>query len=409
MNIAWILARRIHSGEGGNRMPAAVKMAVAGVALGIGVMILSVAIFIGFKQEVGDKVVGFGGHVVISNFDDNVSYESEAISVSGGVVERLQSIAGVRGISTYATKPGILKTDEDFQGVVLKGVSENYDWHFLSGHLVEGTTDSVGIGGGILLSRELSNLLRLGIGDGFLMYFVGENVKVRKFIVRGIYETGFVDFDRLFVLGSLDVVQGINGWTADEVSGIEILTDDFDKLDKVKWDVEEAFNGMRDERGNTFYVRSIKEIYPAIFGWLDVLDMNIVVILLLMLAVSGFTMIAGLLILILERTQMIGLLKGMGMGNAALRRTFLYVAFFLIGRGIFWGNLIGVGLCLIQKYGKVFPLEPSVYYLDAVPISLNLLWWIALNVGTLLITMAMLFGPSYLITRISPCRAIRFE
>jgi lipoprotein-releasing system permease protein len=409
MSVEWLFARRIYSGDGDEGLPAAVGMAVAGVALGLGVMILSVAIFVGFKQEVGEKVVGFGGHVVVSNFDSNVSYESEAISVRGGMIEQLWKVQGVRSASAYATKPGILKTDEDFQGVVLKGVGEGYDWDFFGGHIKEGSPDSIGLDGGILLSRALSDLLLLGMGDDFLMYFVGKGVKVRKFVVKGIYETGFADLDRLFVIGGLDVVQGLNGWEADEVSGVELLAEDFGQLEKVKWDVEEAVGGKRDERGNTYYVRSVKDIYPSIFGWLDVLDLNVVVILLLMVAVSGFTMIAGLLILILERTQMIGLLKGLGMRNGSIRRTFLYVSLFLIGRGMLWGNLVGVGACLIQKYTGLIPLDPDIYYLDAVPIALSLTWWALLNAGTLLVTMAMLLGPSCLITRITPSQAMRFE
>jgi lipoprotein-releasing system permease protein len=386
-----------------------VKLSVAGVALGLGVMILSASIFIGFKREVGEKVVGFGGHVVVSNFDSNVSYEAEAISVGGGVLERLRGLAGVSSAASYATKPGILKTEEDFQGVVLKGVGEGYDWDFFGRHVKAGSVDSVGIDGGVLLSQSLSDMLRLGVGDGFLMYFVGQGMKVRKFTVRGIYETGFADLDRLFVLGGIETVQSLNGWEADEVSGVELLSADFGELEKMKSEVEASVGGHRDERGNTYYVRSVQDLYPSIFGWLDVLDLNVAVILALMVAVSGFTMIAGLLILILERTQMIGVLKGMGMSNGSIRRTFLYVSFFLIGKGMVWGNLVGVALCQVQKYTGLVPLDPEIYYLDAVPISLSMPWWLLLNVGTLVVTMSMLLGPSCLITRIRPSRAIRFE
>jgi len=414
MNFEFYIAKRIHSAKDGSRevTPPAVRIAIIGIALGLAVMILSVAIVVGFKKEVRNKVIGFGSHIQITNFDSNTSYESTPIAVSDSLLSALRAYPGIRHVEAFATKPGILKTDTDFEGIILKGIDRDFDWTFFRENLKEGdilqlpedkrSTD-------VLISRYLADRLGLKLGDSFLTYFVQEEVRARKFTITGIYETGFQDYDKLFVLADIRQVRRLNGWDDDQVSGLELLVEDYDRLDQTTEDLYFDLAETQDRNGNSLYVRSIKELNPMIFSWLDVLDINVVVILVLMMAVAGFTMISGLLIIILERTNMIGILKALGESNASIRRIFLYVAFFLVGKGMLWGNIIGIALCLIQSATHVIALDPAVYYLDAVPIDLSLTSLILLNIGTLAASMLMLLGPSYLIMRIEPAKSIRFE
>ena len=389
MSLEYFIAKRIYFSKEGDRQatPPVVRIAMIGIALGLAVMILSVAIVIGFKKEIRNKVIGFGSHIQITNFDNNASYESTPIAVSDTLLEHLKTFPGITHVEGFATKPGILKTDSDFQGIVLKGVGRDYDWTFFRNNLKEGElfilpTDKVSTD--VLLSRYLANLLGLKVGDSFLTYFVQDEVRARKFRITGIYETGFVDYDKLFVIADIRQIRRLNGWAPDEVSGLELQVDDYDHLDRVAEDLYFDIAEKQDRNGNTYYTRSIKELNPMIFDWLEVQDINVVVILILILAVAGFTMISGLLIIILERTNM-------------------------IGKGMIWGNVIGIVLCLVQSYFRVVKLDPSVYYLDAVPIDLTVFSIVLLNIGTLAAAMLMMLGPSYLITKIHPAKSIRFE
>lgn len=414
MNLELFIAKRIHFSKEGNRQvtPPAVRIAIIGIALGLAVMILSVAIIVGFKKEVRNKVIGFGSHIQITNFDNNASFESTPIAISDSLLEGLRSFPDIRHVEAYATKPGILKTDSDFQGIILKGIDADFDWTFFRNNLKEGEVFTVQprkTTNQVLISRYLSDLMKLGVGDSFLSYFVGEDIRARKFHISGIYETGFEDYDKYFILTDIKQVRRLNGWEKDQVSGLELLVDDYDRLDSITEDLYFKLAEQQDRTGNTYYARSIKELNPMIFEWLNVLDVNVVVILILMLAVAGFTMISGLLIVILERTNMIGILKALGQTNASIRKIFLYISFFLIGKGMLWGNVIGIILCLIQSHFRIISLDPSIYYLDAVPIDLNLLSLFLLNAGTLCAAMLMMLGPSYLIMKIDPAKSIRFE
>jgi len=414
LNLELFIARKIHFSKEGNRQvtPPAVRIAIVGVALGLAVMILSVAIVIGFKKEVRNKVIGFGSHIQITNFDNNSSYETTPIAVSDSLLQALQEFPGIKHIEGYATKMGILKTDSDFQGVVLKGIDTDYDWSFFRNNLKEGellTIDPKKTSTDVIISRYLSDLLGLKLGDSILTYFVQEDVRARKFNIVGIYETGFMDYDKLFVLADIKQIRRLNGWEKDEVSGLELLVDDYDKLDQIAEDLYFNLVEKQDRHGNTYFTRSIKEMNPMIFNWLDVLDVNVVVILILIFAVAGFTMISGLLIIILERTNMIGILKALGENNVSIRKIFLYISFFLIGKGMLWGNVVGIAICLIQSHFRIIKLDPSIYYLDAVPIDLSIVSLILLNIGTLCASMLMMLGPSYLITKIDPAKSIRFE
>ncbi len=392
--------------------PPVIRIAMIGIALGLAVMILSVAIVIGFKKEIRNKVIGFGSHIQITNFDNNASYESSPIAASDTLMEYLAAFPGITHVEAFATKPGILKTDSDFQGVVLKGVDNHYDWSFFRKNLKEGTVPDFSggkVSTDVLLSAYLAHLLNLKLGDSFFVYFVQEPVRARKFHIVGIYETGFVDYDKIFLLADIRQIRRLNGWDDDEVGGLELQIADYGKLDMVAEAVYFDMIERCDRQGNTYYARSIKELNPMIFDWLAVQDINVVVILVLVLAVAGFTMISGLLIIILERTNMIGVLKALGESNARIRHIFLYIAFFLIGKGMIWGNVVGILFCVIQAYFHVVKLDPAIYYLEAVPVDLNVLTLLWLNMGTLAASMLMMLAPSYLISRIEPARSMRYE
>lgn len=414
MNLELFIAKKIHFSqkEGKRTSLPAIKIAITGIALGLAVMILSLAIIIGFKKEIRNKVIGFGSNIQITNFDRNSSFETEPIAINDSLLAMIKQFPGVRHISPFSTKPGILKTETDFQGIVLKGVDQTYDWTFFRDNLKEGALpsfDGKRASTDILMSQHMANLLKLKVGDSFLTYFVQDNVKARKFHITGIYDTGFVDYDKLFVITDIRQITSLNDWEKDEVSGYEIMIDKFDNLDLVTEELDEALDEETDKSGNSYYVRSIKELNPEIFAWLDVLDINVVVIIILMLTVAGFTMISGLLIIILERTNMIGILKALGESNANIRKIFLYVSFFLISKGMLWGNIIGIALCLLQSRFNIVSLDPETYYLNSVPIDLNITAWLLLNIGTLIVSMFMMLAPSYLITKIAPAKSIRFE
>jgi len=414
MNLELFIAKKIHFSKEGDKQvtPPAVRIAMIGIALGLAVMILSVAIVIGFKKEVRNKVIGFGSHIQITNLDSNISYETSPIAVNDTLLSDLSKTAGISHVERFATKPGLLKTDSAFQGIVLKGIGEEYDWTFFRKNLRAGKVFTVTPdkrGTDVIISKYLADRLHLKVGDGFLTYFVQENVRARKFTISGIYETGFLDYDKLFVITDIKQVQRLSNWEEDQVSGLELQVNDYANLDSISEQLYFTYSEKLDRNGNTYYVRSIKDLNPMIFNWLDVLDINVVIILVLMMAVAGFTMISGLLIIILERTNMIGILKALGHDNQGIRKIFLYISFFLIGKGMVWGNVIGIGLCLIQAKFQPISLDPSIYYLDAVPVDLNILTWVLINIGTLAAAMLMMLGPSYLITKIDPAKSIRFE
>ena len=375
-------------------------------------MLVAVCIIVGFKKEVRAKVVGFGSHIQVTAFDSNNSYEQTPIAFSDTLASILTSNNAISHIQEYITKPGIIKTDDDFMGVVLKGVTERYDWAFFRKNMVEGEVIQPGdttTGNRAILSREIADKLQLKMGDSFSCYFVQEPVRARRFTIAGIYETNFEEYDKLYVITEKEVLASLNGWEKDMVSGIELLVKDYDNLDRTTQDLFFTLASHSDRFGNNLYTRSIKDINPMIFNWLNLLDMNVWVIIILMLVVSGFTMISGLLIIILERTNMIGMLKSMGARDFSIRKVFLYLSAFLIGQGMLWGNVIALLFCFLQDRFQLLKLDPATYYLSSVPVDLNLLYILLLNAGTLLVTLLMMVGPSYLVARITPARSIRFE
>lgn len=415
MDWKLFVARRIYRSKEGNKEVSkpAVLIATWGIAVGLAVMILSVAVVVGFKHEVREKVVGLGSDITVTNFDAQKSYETVPVVAGDSLLDVLRSVEGVKHVQRYSTKPGMIMTDDNFLGMVLKGVASEYDWTFLKKHLLEGEIPAFSDTASTnrtLISRTIANKLRVQTGDKLYTYYIeGENVRARRLEIAGIYQTNFTLYDDLFLITDLYTVNRLNSWKPDQVSGVELEVTDYELLEAVKEVVREKVDMQTDRYGNTYYTQTVVDSNPQIFAWLDLLDMNVWVILILMTGVAGFTMISGLLIIILERTNMIGVLKALGADNLAVRKVFLSFSVFLIGRGMLWGNVIGLAFVVIQSYFRIFKLDPTTYYVDCVPVEFNLWWWLLLNVCTLIVSVLMLIGPSYLITRIHPAKSIRFE
>lgn len=415
--MSWKLfvARRIYRSKEGEKEVSkpAILIATWGIAIGLAVMIVAVAVVVGFKHEVRDKVVGIGSDITITNFDDRKSYETVPVVAGDSLLDALRSMEGVKHVQRYSTKPGMIMTDDNFLGMVLKGVAQEYDWSFLKEHLQEGEipafTDSVSTNR-TLVSRTIANKLNLKLGDKLYTYYISaENVRARRLEVAGIYQTNFSIYDDMFLLTDLYTVNRLNAWKEDQVSGVELEVADADRMEDTKEAIRAEVDMLKDRYEGTYYTQSVEENNPQIFAWLDLLDMNVWVILILMTGVAGFTMISGLLIIILEHTNMIGVLKALGADNLAIRKVFLSFSVFLIGRGMLWGNLIGLAFVVLQSQFRIFKLDPSTYYVDSVPVEFNLWWWVLLNVCSLLASVLMLVGPSCLIAHIHPAKSIRFE
>jgi lipoprotein-releasing system permease protein len=385
---------------------------VAGIALSLAVMVIAAATVTGFKNEIRNKIIGFGSHVQIINFDSNNSFETEPVSKNQSFLPLLNDIPGVRHIQVFATKPGIIKTSADIQGAIVKGIGSDFDWSFFKQNLVDGkifrVSDSTRTDQ-VLISRYLSSLLKLNVGDRFAMYFINDRPRGRSFQVSGIYQTSLVEFDKQFILADIGHVQRLNNWDSSQVSGFEILINDYRELNRITYEVFSIAGTSFSENGSKLRIISIRDKYPQIFDWLGLIDKNVWVLLGLMLIVSAFNMMSGLLIIILDRTSMIGILKAMGMNNKGLRSIFLYQSFYLMMNGLFWGNVIGIGLCLLQYYFKFLKLNPESYFLSYVPVHFNLTHLVLLNIGTLLITLSTLLLPSMTIARINPASTIRFD
>jgi len=318
----------------------------------------------------------------------------------------------VSHVQRYATKAGVFRTDDDFMGYVLKGVGEDYDLSFYAQYLQEGElpqfSDSVA-SGKILISREIASKLQLGVGDRVDSYCLQGNMRARRYTVAGIYQTGFSEYDRVFALTDLKAVQALNRWKPDQVTGVEVMLTGFDEVEPMNWELGSLLDRTQDSYGEQYFVQSVTDLNPGLFAWLDVLDMNVLLILVLMVGVAAFTMISGLLILIIERTQFIGVLKALGASNGMVRKTFLYLAMLIIGKGMLWGNVVGLALCALQKFTRFVTLNPQDYYLDCVPIEFNWPLIVTVNVVMFVLSVLILIVPSHLISRIYPTKAMRFE
>jgi lipoprotein-releasing system permease protein len=414
MNLPYFIAQRLIKGrrEGTSFSRPINIIAIIGIATGLAVMILAVAILTGFKQQIREKIVGFGSNIQIVNFDSNLSFETVPIHQGQEFIPKIMKIPGIKHTQVFATKAGIIKTGEDIQGVVLKGVGSDFDWSYFGSNMTDGsvfTVTDTARTDKVIISKQISDMLRLRTGDSFAMHFVQDPPRMRKFTVSGIYETSLEEFDKMYVFCDIGHIKRLNGWKDDQVSGFEIFIDDFDKLDQMTLAVKDAIGYRLYEDEEKFKVTNIREKYPQIFDWLNFQDINVIIIIVLMLVVAGFNMISGLLILILEKTNMIGILKALGSQDITIRRVFLYQAAYLIGKGLLWGNLVGIGLAFLQLQTGFVTLDPSSYYIKTVPVNLELTHILLLNAGSMAAILFMLLVPSKLISRITPVKAIRYD
>lgn len=415
MNLPLFIARRINGSEGQRREVSrpAIRIATIGVAIGLAVMIITVSVVFGFKHTIRDKVVGFGSHIQVENYMAQQLSAPVPISISDSLMKVMKQLPGIRHVERYALTQGILKTDDDFLGVAFKGVGSDYDTTFLSEHIVEGKMPKFSDGQSkypLLISRMMADKLQLKAGEKVYAYFIGnDDVRARKFTITGIYETNMTQFDQSLCFTDYNVPIRLNGWETDQCSGAELLVDDFDQLDMVAEEVVGKVNRQTDKYGAIITSQTICEAHPHVFQWLELLDINVWIILALMICVAGFTMISGLLIIILERTQMIGILKALGMRNSTVRHTFLWFAAFIIGRGMLVGDIIGIGLVVLQQQTGFIHLDPASYYVDTAPMELNIPIIVLLNVVTLLVSLFVLIAPSFLISHIHPARSMRYE
>ena len=415
MNLPLFIAHRIYSSDGQRREVSrpAIRIATLGVAIGLAVMIITVSVVLGFKHTIRDKVVGFGSHIRIENILTEQTASPTPICISDTLKRNIKAIPGVRYIAPYAMTQGILKTDSDFLGVIFKGVGKDYDLSFLKQHLVSGKMPEFNDEESsyqLLISQQTADKLVLKAGDRVFSYFIGnDDVRVRKFTVAGIYQTNMNQFDQLLCFTDYQVPIRLNGWEKDQCSGAELMVNDFERLEETARQVQHLITRNVDRYSETFTSQTIYESYPQIFTWLDLLDINVWIILALMVCVAGFTMISGLLIIILERTQMIGLLKALGARNSTVRHTFLWFAAFIISQGLLLGDLIGIGIVVLQQQTGFVKLDPASYYVDTAPMELNIPIVVALNVATLLISIFVLIAPSFLVSHIHPAKAMHFE
>lgn len=415
MNLPFFLAKRIYTNNTDKTRVdrPAIRIAIAGVAVGLAVMLVSVSVVFGFKHTIRNKVVGFGSHIQVANFMTLQASEQYPIQMGDSMLRVLRAIPGVRNVQRFAMKQGILKTNNDFLGVAFKGIAADYDTTFIHQHLVAGAIPHFSDSAGkqqVVISQAIADQLNLKLGDKVFAYFIDNTgVKARRFIVAAIYQTNLSQYDKVTCFIDFYTAVKLNAWETDQASGAELTVKDFDRLSETAARVVNKVNRTIDRYGETYSSQTIQEMNPQIFSWLDLLDLNVWIILGLMLSVAGVTMISGLLIIILERTAMIGILKAVGARNVTIRRTFLWFAVFTIGKGMLIGNLIGIGLIALQHYTGLVKLNPATYYVSTVPVEFNLPVWFLLNVATLLVSVFVLIAPSYLVSKINPAASMRYE
>ena len=415
MNLPLFIARKIYDGknEGKQVSRPAIRIATAGVAIGLAVMLISVSVVLGFKHTIRDKVIGFGSHIQVGSFMTLQTGDFYPIQMDDSMLTVLKTIPGVKHVQRYAMKQGILKTDHDFLGVIFKGIGAEYDTTFLHQNMRQGHiprfTDNAS-SNKILISQSIADKLGVKANDKIYSYFIDKNgVRTRRFTIEGVYQTNLSQYDDITCFTDLYTAVKLNGWEDDQTTGAELTVKDFNQLDDVENLVVKKVNRTLDHYGETYSSKTIRELCPQIFSWLDLLDLNVWIILALMIAVAGVTMISGLLIIILERTVMIGILKALGARNKTIRHTFMWFAAFIIGKGMLIGNIVGLGLISLQQFTGLVKLNPQTYYVNTVPVEYNIPLFIILNVATLLICLFVLIAPSYLISHIHPAKSMRYE
>ncbi len=405
MNISFFIAKRLIGKNEHRFSRPVIRIAITAIALSLTIMLISIAIIKGFQNEITDKVIGFSSHIQVSNFSNGNSYESTLLNHTDSLKLSLSKIKGIKHIQSYATKAGIIKTDKEIHGVVLKGVNSDFNSTFIKKILTQGNIPSFGElkrSNNVLISQTIANQLNLKIGDNYQMYFIQQPVRVRQFKIAGIYDSGIAEFDEILVIGDIRHIQKLNNWSDNDVGGLEIQLHNFADLEKIN---QEVYSNIDFDLN----ARTVVDNNPQLFDWLDLQNINVKVILSLMLIVGAINMITALFILILEQSQLIGTLKALGSQNWHIRKVFIYHSLYLILKGMFWGNLIGLSFCWIQKNFQILELDKSTYYMSYIPVDPNIIHILLLNIGTFTICWLMLIIPSYLISKINPIKAIRFE
>ncbi len=415
MNFPWYMARRLYGrgGDSGRISHSSTGIATAGVAVGLAVIIVSISVVLGFKAGVRDKVVGMGGHIQILNREAVYNPDGSPIQLKDSLLQAVRSISGVMGVQPFCQKVGMLKTDDAFQGVAFKGVDESFDLMFLRSAVVEGEISapfsSENSTGRLVVSSYIANQLGLKVGSRVYAYFFDGGLRARRFTVVAVYATNLSEHDRNLVFCDYRTTHQLLGYADDQASGAEVLLNNIDSLGAVDRDVIALTARTQDDYGAYYASPTIAELFPGIFSWLNLLDLNVVVILILMLAVASFATVSGMLILILERTQFIGVMKALGATNSSLRRMFVYYSLLVVMRGILVGDAVGIAMCMVQKHWGIIRLDPTTYYVSSVPILMDWPLVVAVSLGVLLVSVLVLVIPSYIVSNIQPARSIRYE
>lgn len=414
MNYTLFIARRLYNHKGDRQRVSrpAIRIATAGVAIGLAVMIIAISVVLGFKKEIYSKVIGFGSHIQVLNYETLNTQELFPIQINDSLLKKLSQAPNVAHVQRFCYKPGMLKTEENFKGIQFKGVGPEFDSSFLKANLISGQIPSFSdttSTNKIVISQQIADELHLKVGSKLFAYFFEESVRARRFVVAGIYCTNLTEFDNGLVFTDLYTCNKLNNWKENQYSGAELEVKDYNKLEQTSSYCVKNINRTEDAYGASYTSMTIKELYPQIFAWLDLLDINVWIIMVLMISVAGFTMISGLLIIILERTSFIGVMKALGTKNSSIRHIFLYFSVFIIGKGMLWGNILGLGLIALQVQFGFMTLDPTVYYVETVPMLLNLWYVLGINLATFLVSVLVLIIPSFLISNIHPVKSIQFE
>jgi lipoprotein-releasing system permease protein len=414
LNFEFFVAKRIffNKTKGKNISKPIVKIAQAGIILGISIMLISISIAIGFKNEIKKKTIGFGSHIQIINFDTNNSFETIPIVKNEELAQKISKIPGVKHTQVFSTKTAVFKTKDNVNGIILKGIDKDINWDFFKQNIIEGNTFKISdkeTSKNILISKKTADLLDLKVNDTILTYFIQKPIRFRKFKISGIYETGMVELDKMFAIVDIKQIQKLNKWGENQISGYEVNIDDFDKLELITQNIQDIIGYDYTKQGGLLKIETIKEKFSMLFDWISLFDTNVWVILILITLVAGFNMVSGLLVIILENTRMIGVFKAMGGKNSSIRKIFLIYSAMIIGRGVLWGNLLGLAFIFIQQTFGIFTLDPESYYVSIVPTYFVPLYFLYLNIGVIIITILMLIIPSYIVSKITPVKAIKFN
>ncbi|MFD2936639.1 ABC transporter permease [Spirosoma flavum] len=407
MNVPVFLARKVRHAPEGSFSATVTRVGIASIALGLAILIIAFAVLFGYKRAIEQKIFQFGAHLQVSKFTNNASYEQTALPLNTKLYLDSTRTLGVRHIQAVALKAGILKTSEELTGVILKGVGRDYDWNLFRGSLIAGKVPIVGADTGsgsteLLLSQLMANQLNVTVGESIPLYFLGNPPRARKMTVVGIYETGLEEVDKTIALGDIRLVQRLNHWGPDSVGSYEIFVNDFDQL---KSAADNVFAVMTPNMRLT----RVTDQYRPLFDWMLLLDRNMVILLTLITFVASFNMVSVLLVLMMERTPMIGLLKALGGTNSFIRRMFVFVGMNMVGWGLLIGNVVGLSVCFVQERFKLIPLDPKNYFISYVPIAWDWPTILALNVATLVLIGLVLWLSTIIINRIQPIKALAFK